>query len=355
MKQQATARVAPRSSMVRRFARAAVFALPWTLVALLCWSERPYWLDLASHFLLHAAVACLVIGALMAAVRWRWFGLNFLAVGIAVALGWRLSMSVPDARAAGPDERVVRLLEYNARGEHSRHDNDAVAWIRDQNADLIVLIEPPWGLLSDYPFLKEAYPYRVEPEAGLMWEVIVLSRHPAEIRAIAEYSEKTKFSFAARRSLIVRVPGCEPFLLSAMHPPSPRTRETWRRGIDTIELNGKIIEAWRRASAMEVVIAGDFNSSPVGRYHRLFRSTSGLTGWSPMFAAGTWPALLPRWLSVPIDRVWTSAGVRVRSITIGPRFRSDHRGVVAELIVPAGPERTPSPSGPDEPAGTDAR
>lgn len=355
MKQQPTARVEPRPSPGRRIARAVWFALPWSLVVLLWWSERPYWLDVASHFLLHAAVVCAAIGAVLAAARrWR-FGMNLLAVSVTTAIGWRLSLSVPDARAAGPGERVVRLLEYNARGEHSRHDNDAVAWIRDQNADVIVLIEPPWGFLSDYPFLKEAYSYRVEPEAGLMWEVIVLSRFPAEVRAIAAYSEETKFSFAARRSVIVRAPGCEPFLLSAMHPPSPRTRETWRRGIDTTELNGRIIGDWRRSSGMEAVIAGDFNSSPAGRYHRAFARTSGLIGWSPMFGGGTWPASLPRWFSVPIDRVWTSAGIRVRAITIGPRFRSDHRGVVAELMIPAGPERNPSPASPSEPQSTDAR
>lgn len=355
MNQEPAGTVKSRQSAPRRIARAVGLATPWSLPVLLCWSDRPYWLDLASHFLLHAAAVCAVIGAVLTAFRWRWFGLNLLAVGAAVAIGWRLSVTAPVARVAMPGERVVRLLEYNAQQEHSRHDNEAMSWIRDQNADLIVLIEPPWGLLNDYPFLRKEYPYSVAPEAGLMWEVIVLSRHPAEIQPIAEYSERNKFSFAARRSLVVRLPGCKPFLLSAMHPPSPRTPETWRRGLETTVLNGRIIAEWRRTNGMEAVIAGDFNSSPIGRLHRHFARSSGLIGWSHMFGAGTWPASLPTWFSVPIDRVWTSPGIRVKTITIGPRFRSDHRAVVAELIVPGLTEQVPSPTGRSEPEGTDDR
>lgn len=349
---------APRRSAVFRALRAAWLVAPWSLVALLAWSDRPYWTDLASHFLLHAAAACVVVGATLAAIRrWR-SGLNLLLVSAVLAGGWRLSASAPGGEAGAG--RTLRLVEYNARGEWSRHDNEAMRWLRDQRADLIVLIEPPFGLLNDYPFLRREFPYSVEPSAGLMWEVIVLSRFPAEVRAIAEYSEENKFSFAARRSLVVRPPGVAPFLLTAMHPLSPRTKETWRASIDGVRLNGRIIRDWSEKSGMDVVVGGDFNSTPVGRLHRLFARESGLLGWSRFSGGGTWPARLPAWFSLPIDRVWTSEGVGVRSMTVGPRFRSDHRPIVCDLVMPAAseggiPEQAPASEAKREREGSDGR
>lgn len=346
--------VAPRRSTLFKVAFVVWLVAPWSLVGLLVWSDRPYVPDLLSHFLLHAAAGCLMVGALLTAFRrWR-SGMNLFLVGVVIAAGWRLSAPAPSGGPA-PAGRVIRLVEYNGRGESSRHDNEAMKWARDQNADLVVLIEPAFGLLDDYPFLRQEYPYLVEPSAGLMWEVIVLSRFPAEVRAIAEYSEENKFSFAARRSLVVRPPGVEPFLLTAMHPPSPRTMATWRRSLEGVVLTGGILRAWREQTGMEVIVAGDFNSTPVGRLHRLFARESGLRGWSPMVGGGTWPASLPPWLSIPIDRVWTSDGITVRSMLVGPQFRSDHRPIVCEIVMPSQPEQTPSNSTKGEPLGGLAR
>lgn len=324
--------------------RTAGLMLPWSLVGILVWSERPYPLDLASHFLLHAAAVIVLLGAILLLFRRRIAGLNLLLVAVAITIGWRLSMSVP-AGGVGDDPSIIRLVLFNAQEESSRHDNAAFGWIRDQRPDVIVLIEPPWGLLNDYPDLRRDYPYVVEPRAGLMWSVILLSRFPATVEPLVPYSEEIKFSFVARRSLLVRPPAAAPFLLTAMHPPSPRTRETWRLSLEGTELNARLLGDWGKASPYPIIVAGDFNSTPVGRVHRLFERLSGLTGWTPMVNAGTWPASMPRWLSIPIDRVWTGGGAIVRSVRIGPGFRSDHRPVAAEIVLPANRSELGDPGG----------
>ncbi|MBL8745661.1 MAG: endonuclease/exonuclease/phosphatase family protein [Phycisphaerae bacterium] len=328
--------------------------IPWSLVGLLVWSDRPYALDLLSHFLLHAAGMLFVIAlALLALRRWR-SGANLVLVALILTTGWRLAATAPTGGLAHPGT-TIRLVEFNMHGERARHDNEAITWLRDQDPDLVVLIEPPFGLLNDYPFLREKYPYTVEPAAGLMWEVMLLSRFPAEVQPIAEYSEETKFSFAARRSLIVRPPNASPFLLSAMHPPSPRTAETWRKSLEGAELNAGLFRAWRDKTSMPIVVAGDFNSTPVGRVHQTFARISGLKRSSPLLGGGTWPSRVPAAFALPIDCVWTSSEWTVNTIQVGPRFRSDHRPIVAELELPPPPKQPPSESTPREPLGGSVR
>lgn len=325
-----------------RFIRWPSAALPWLLVALLAWTHRPYALDLASHFLLHAGVMCLLAGAALLIARCRFVGSSCLLAGLAVAVGWRLSASAPGGVDAMNRPRPsVRIVFFNAHEEVSRHDNDAFAWIRDQNPDAIVIIEPPWALLDDYPFLRREYPYIVEPQPGMLWSILLLSRWPAKVEPLAPYADEIKFSFVARRSLLVSHPAGERFILTAMHPPSPRTPATWRRSLNEVERDGEMIRRWLDRAGLPIILVGDFNSSPVGRVHRIFARVGGLEGWSPWFRAGTWPASITPWLALPIDRAWTGGGASIRSMRIGPRFRSDHRPVVVDAVLV---ERTRPPS-----------
>jgi endonuclease/exonuclease/phosphatase (EEP) superfamily protein YafD len=320
---------APKRAFRRGGAVVGVAAtLPWSLAALAAWTDRPYALDLASHFVPQAAWAtAATLGLLLLALR-RWVGAASVLAAAAVAvLLWRGPARAP----AGADGVPLRLVIYNAREGASTHDNDLIRWIVDQKPDIVVLIEAPWGLLADYPFLRREFPSIVEPQAGMMWNVVVLCRLPATFEGIGTVTDETRFSFAARRSLRVRVEGAGEVLLSAMHPPSPRTRESWAASLRGVEINGRLFREWRERTGLPVIVAGDFNSTPGGRSHRAFRASSGLTPWAPRLGGGTWPARLPAWLGIQIDQVWTSQDVRVESIRVGPRFRSDHRPVVADL------------------------
>lgn len=347
-----------------RWIRWPAAGAPWLLVGLLAWTHRPYWLDLASHFLLHAGVMCLLAGAALLIARCRIVGTSCLLAGLAVAAGWRMSASAPSGVDATNRPRPsVRIVFFNAHEEVSRHDNDAFAWIRDQNPDAIVIIEPPWALLEDYPFLRRDFPHVVEPQPGMLWSILLLSRWPAQVEPLAPYADEIKFSFVARRSLLVSHPAGERFILTAMHPPSPRTPATWRRSIGEVGRDGGIIRQWAERSALPIVVVGDFNSTPVGRVHRTFARASRLRGWSPWVGGGTWPARMPPWLSLPIDRAWTGYGAAVRTMKVGPCFRSDHRPVVVDIVLRDGkgsgdssaPEQTPFDPSPIESPGGSTR
>ncbi|MDX2116480.1 MAG: endonuclease/exonuclease/phosphatase family protein [Planctomycetota bacterium] len=339
-----------------------VGAAPWAAVASLAWERRPYPLDLLSHFTVHLGVMAVLLAVALAlleaagAIRLRWVALSYALAGAALLAGSRLWVRTPGtgAELAGADR--VRIVFYNAYGEHTRHDNAFNAWLRDRGADIVVLIDPPWGHLSDQPWLRRELPFTLEPSAGKQWPIVIASRFPMREEALAEYSERVKMSFVARRSQVVRLASGREFLLTAMHPPSPRKERYLLLAERIVVRDGELIRAWRERTGLPAVVVGDFNSSPVGRVHRVFRSTSGLTGWSPLVLGGTWHAALPRWVAVAIDRAWTGGAARVVRMEVGPRFRSDHRPVTVEVeIGGAIPEQKQDPSGAVEPGGGAAR
>lgn len=353
-----------RARTRRWWAGPACSAPAWILVGLLVWPDRVYRLDLLSHFVPQFGAALLLLGLLLGVPRWGracalWVGLAGCAL-----FGWHFGACSPPVAAMGA--RTIKVVQFNAHAEQSANDGAFHAWLKAQDADLVCLIETPWSFASANPWVRERYPYRVEPSMGLAWPNLLLSKFPLELTEMEADKPEHTFSFVARRSVTVTLPpnperagAPARFVWTAMHPVSPRRESSWRKSLEETARDAGILRRFvdgRRASGkgVEVLVTGDFNAAPTGRLHQTFGRITGFTGWCPRFSGGTWPAQLPGWLSVPIDRVWTTPGpgLRVVSFEVGPRLASDHRPIVVEVEVatPAGVD-----SGISEPAGSDAR
>jgi endonuclease/exonuclease/phosphatase (EEP) superfamily protein YafD len=297
-------------------------------------------LDVASHFWLHAAVGGLLVGLPIALILRRRLAAiaAVLGTGLAIALGavhYRAPNSTPPTGPSFP----LRILSYNTKIESAfpSPGDPVFAWIRSQDPDVIVLVECWTGFVAAEPWLRETYPHRIEPKPGKQWAMLLLSKYPFEEMPLAPFSGEIQSSFTLRRSVLVAHPSGGRFMLTGAHYASPRSGATWEQSLGEAERDARGIRAWLDRTSAEpvpLIVAGDFNSTPVGRIHRLFERVSGLHGWTPRVGAGTWPARLPAWLGIPIDRVWASDGVSCRRMAVGPRFGSDHRPIVVELEVP---------------------
>ncbi len=321
----------------RVWARAGVALAPWLLVLGLVAPGRPYYLDLLSNFPVHLAVLALLAAGLLAiARRWRAVA-GAWALASCAMLTWHLQW-VHAPAAPRPGAATIKVIQFNAHSEASANDETLKQFLRDQDADLVCIVETPWSYPATNPWLREKYPYRVEPDVGLEWPNLLLSKHPLKLTPIEAEVKGHMFSFVARRSVTVELPGGQRVLWSAMHPPSPRRASTWRSSINEAERDAGILRRFALKSQTPILVTGDFNSAPTGTLHQGFAHESGLTGWSLRFGGGTWPAKLSPWFSVPIDRVWTSGALRVTRLEIGPRMSSDHRPLVATIELPAGPK-----------------
>lgn len=329
----------PWRRRVARGARVVILLVLWAPLGVLLWRDRPYELDLASQFAKHiAAVWGLWFVVLLPLRRWKWalqVGLAALALGTVVLRADRPPNTSRMADLAGT--RVLRVVHYNAHGEISRHDQVFLDWLEAEDPDLVCIVDAPWNFTVTNGWLAERYPYRAEPAPGVEWGNLLLSKEPARIIQLAQPSEQTKWSFITRRSLRVTPSGAAPFIFTALHPASPRTRKTWSMSLSQVRRDGTILRRWRQSNPEPIIVASDTNSTPTGRVYRTFARVSGLLGWSPHLSGGTWPAQLAPQVALPIDRIWTSPDVRVGTIRVGPRFASDHRPIVVELGIPGSP------------------
>lgn len=341
------------------------------MVGLLVWPDRPWRIDLLSHFVPHFGLAMLVLGVLLGIARRSKAAWTLgLLVGLAGCglLGWHVGACQPPVGAGGggPGTRVLKVIQFNAHSEKSADDKAFHAWLKAQDADLVCLIETPWSFARVQPWVREMYPYRVEPSLGLEWPNLLLSKYPLELLEMEADNPEHMFSFVARRSVTVTLPASDGsagarIAWTAMHPVSPRRDSSWRKSLRETERDAGILRRFMDGNPdTPVLVTGDFNSAPTGRLHQMFRAITGLTGWSPVMSAGTWPSNLPPLLSAPIDRVWTSGQVRVTKLEVGPRLASDHRPVVAWVEVPVaviaqGATREKPDSGKSEPPPSNAR
>ncbi len=324
----------PRGSAWRLVGRLGVIAF-WLPALAMVMRNPPYLMDLACQFGVHGSVALTFIGIVFVALQRWWAGAHAMSSAIVTFTLWWAACAPPIGPGATPEgfERI-RIVHYNAFGPATRTDADFARWLREIDPEIVVLVDAPWAYSTAQTWIPDRFPHRIEPEPGRAWPYVILSRFPLEDAGVAPFSEATQFSFVARRSVVARLPGGGRVMITAMNPASPRSPSDWRLALSVVRRDGPLIRAWRERTNLPVIVAGDFNSAPTGRVHRTFARESGLIGWSPAVGAGTWPSWLSPWLSVPIDRFWSSPDVRLRTLRIAPRFRSDHRAIVGEFDVP---------------------
>jgi endonuclease/exonuclease/phosphatase (EEP) superfamily protein YafD len=300
-------------------------------------SGRVFPVDLAASFQSAAVVvagALLVIGAALR--RWGAVGLCGLAMAVG---GWPLvqgrSVSVgPVDVLSPPGPGVVRIVSFNIGPESPVWEEDmrrVLGW----HADAVVLLETPPTL---WRFVERDGGLRGEGWSSvhrswveeLVSPCFVLSRHRLERVGLpgVEHGD--------RDILLTRVgTGSGDLLVLAVHPHSPRTRGRWELGNAMMArtMAGAVPEAERLR--LPLVMAADLNAGPAAWRSRAARA-AGLRMAKPL--TGGWGTFAASWagpLRVQIDDVWLGPGVRAVGWSSFAPIGSDHRVVVADLVIQA--------------------
>lgn len=281
--------------------------------------------DLVSHFrcywLLAAACGCAALARRPRSIAFACCGLAFVGNAWALLPFWLpASVAGPHANALPPLELVVaNLLRANA--DKSR----AVAYLRDRDADVVVLLEVDAAWMAHLSSLDEAYPHRLVEPRDDNFGIALLSRWPIAAGRIVHFGGTPFPNIDAT----VRFHG-RPVRVFATHPYPPF--DTTAAAAQLAQLGG--LAATAAAAPAPCVVAGDFNATPWSVPYRTFATGSGLRdtalgrGVQP-----TWNArrLAPR---IPIDHVFASPDVAVLRRAVGPDVGSDHFPVEATLVLP---------------------
>lgn len=309
----------------------------WSLVALAFWTDRPRILDIASHALPHAAalLALIVVALAIVGPRRRALAYALPTLALWASVVW----SHRDAPSPGAADRgtALRVVVYNGFHAKSYNDADFLRWFVAQDADLFVLVEP---LARTPPKWDEAladFPYRVQAYPGHELSFHIYSRRPLEpdpLRIEGDDAVRPHLlTHAVQRASRTTTRDGTEIRITGIHLRSPRTARDFviaRRDAQTVATR---VRARYEQDRVPTIVAGDVNSTPMGRIHRTLRRDGALRGWSRLFGSGTWPAELPSVISLPIDRVYTTPDFVCTRIRTGPAFNSDHRPVVFDLVL----------------------
>ena len=283
---------------------------------------RWHWLlDLTSHFRWYWLLAAGVWFA-VAARRQSRPALACLALAAAANVAVMLPSWLPptDASVSGDPLEIVALNVFIGNREHDR----VLAYLRERDADVVVLVEVDASWARAIETLAPLYPHRVVEPRDDKFGIAVLAKLPLENPRVERVA-------AGPPVILATLPrGARGCLLVAAHPQAPINAAWSARRDAQLAALGDIAAAEPRP----VIVAGDLNATPWSHGFRQLVRPRGLRdsalgrGLQPTWNARSWA---PR---IPIDHVVVSPEVQVSARTIGPDVGSDHLPVEATLVVP---------------------
>lgn len=277
-----------------------------------------FWLELLSHFRAQYALGFLLLAALLAALK-KWP----LVVGALVLCGAHAALVLPvyssgtTAKAAGARLRIVYLNVHTGNLEHDR----VLAFVQEQSADVVLLVEVDDTWMSSLEPLREMYPTRIAQPRFDNFGIALFSK------LAVEGNIETLGGPDAPPTIVARHPASSLTLIGT-HPVPPIDAAFASRR------NRQLDALAARAVGLEgpVVLVGDLNMTPWSPHFTSLLERSRLRDSRVGFGVhSSWPAPLPSFLRIPIDHCLVSPSVAVTSRHIGPSLGSDHLPLVVEV------------------------
>ncbi|MBY0358850.1 MAG: endonuclease/exonuclease/phosphatase family protein [Candidatus Obscuribacterales bacterium] len=303
----------------------------WVLSSLVfaSYSLSNFWpFNLFSHFPIQW------ISLFSVGLGWFIFKRNYLrAVACVALIAMNTLQMLPYMKAADHAQASsiagtkIRLMQMNIF-VGNRNLNKAAEFIKSQSPDVLAIEEfneKSLAKLKNLHCLDEYPTMLMVPNYGPGSQVALFSKLPA-VESRAEYSQehvrpclKMRFILNDGKELDV----------VAMHPAPPALPLFVNRQIDQF----KCVSSLLPKLGKNVVVMGDFNSTPWANPFKDFIKESGLQ--DPRIGRGlmpSWPSIFPP-LFIPIDYILVSKGITVKDYSVGSPVGSDHLPLVMDIEI----------------------
>jgi endonuclease/exonuclease/phosphatase (EEP) superfamily protein YafD len=276
-------------------------------------------LGLLQHFAVQLGAAALLLLVLAALLRmWR-------AVLLAILLtAWHGALLYPflplgedEAVAAGPPLKLLSLnLQYD-NPDRAR----AVQALLQSGADVIATVETTAAWRDSLQALDPAYPYRIDCLGkAFRCGVALYSKLPFQ----ASFAGRIEGALPTIVQVTIDWQG-KPLTIAALQLINPLI------GLE------QDLQAQQAAVATDyfarlkgdLVVMGDFNSTPWSAVQDRFRTATGLDNRGQL--AFTWPSRAPALFRLPIDQIFVRGGIVARHVRPGARAGSDHRPILGDI------------------------
>lgn len=314
----------------RLFSRHLVRLTILLLVAIFfSWLASLGWLfELFSHFPVYyifaGGILCI---SLLLSKRYRW---ALLAIFLCLTQVYKLLpfWQMPSVvEPFGAPTEAVTLLQYNVNRNNDRV-NDMARWVisNTEKIDIVVLMEVSdrWQIALER--VKWSYPYHITKEVRGHHPIVVLSRLLIDDLEVQELANG-EYAIVIRGATLNKE---TPFVLYAVHPTPPILPVRKERRDEVM------LEAAKRIGLEAIphkILVGDFNMTPFSPVFKDVQDLSGLYNSDEGLGhyMGTWPAMFPKSMAIPIDGLLVSPFIKVESKQLGPAMGSDHYPVISNL------------------------
>lgn len=290
----------------------------------LAFLARLWWVfELACHFRPHQAVLLW-----LAAGFWFWMNRRWLA-GFCGALALLNTLMVaalflPPSTGPLPGSQKLRLLSLNVHTSNKRMDQ-ALDYLRQSDADIILLMEVNDRWMNSLSALNESYPFRIAAPREDNFGIALFSRLPLTNSNVVEIGGAEVPSI----TIEAEWPGGQFFLLGTHPlPPGSAAYAAWRN--EQLQAVATLV----RTQALPVIVVGDLNLTPWSPYFSALLKQSGLKNTSQGLGLfNSWPGALAC-MGIPIDHCFVSQDWTVLAKRAGPPLGSDHLPVLVEISLP---------------------
>ena len=215
----------------------------------------------------------------------------------------------------------VRLLSYNLLGRNQRHA-DVTAYLRKQDADIVLLMEvqPHW--LEAIDSLRDLYPHQQVIPRRDNFGIALLAKQPWRDVQTVELGTAQVPTIVATLEL-----DSQPWILVGTHPVPPGSASAAAARNEQLSLVADYVQR----QSLPVVVAGDLNVTGFSPHFRdLLRTTNLRDSRQGFGVQASWSPRLPG-LAIPLDHVLVPPEFHVARRLVGPHLGSDHRPVIVDL------------------------
>lgn len=279
-------------------------------------------------------VAALVVGGISRrAWCFVWCVPLLLNLALIVPLFFPSAQGFHLGHASPTPSTTLRILHTNLDHDN-QNTSQAIQYIESQNVDLVLLQEVTsrWltTLKSDLSRYRVVKSLPLENSHGLAMLLPVKPSKPIEVVA-AQIIDLPAHSDQPLLDTTLRLGGREVEILSIS---IIRPRNSGTSAFQEVEFDAAAKWSLRQQqeNRREVVVIGDFNTTPWSRRFRKFLHDSNLRNSQRGFGLQpTWKADLPSVLMIAIDHCLHSKSITTLNRATGPNIGSDHLPLVVEL------------------------